>query len=330
MQDSTKLWGSEAGNPGGVVREFAFTRPAVQGTGEAPRNRESAAAIGCRGRAFPAAPFSAGVLVLLLAGLAAQSQAQSFTLNNGNSAVTINTAASAGMASYLVDGVNQVQDQWFYYRIGSVGPEAPIDSISLPNASQSDARTLDLSYANVQYSARVVYTLTGGAAGSGQSGLNETITFLNESATQPLSLSFFDYSDYDLNGVAGGQTLQFGTTSIPTTWINHFTQTMGPSSLTTKLTSGVFAPSHVEAALYNQTLASLNDGSPTTLNDNLGPVTGDVTGTFEWDVTLAPDTSLTISSLISVQVPEPSVLGVFAVGLVAVVCRTRRTRRVGV
>jgi hypothetical protein len=258
--------------------------------------------------------------LLLTVGMVDESNAQTFTLNNGNSVLQINASSLAGMTSYTVDGVSQAAQQWFYYRIGNSGSEKPIETISLGTpsfANPSDARSLDLTYSNSLYSARVVYQLTGGSAGSGQSSLNETVTFLNKSTTSTLDLRFFDYSDFDLNGVPGGQSLQFTTTSIPTLRTNSFTQTLGVSTLTSRLISGADTLSHVQAALFPTILTSLNDGNPTTLNDAMSSGPGDVTGAFEWEVTLAANGTLSISKLISMQglvVPEPSALALLTLG----------------
>jgi hypothetical protein len=257
-------------------------------------------------------------LALFLALVAAtlpESSAQVSNLFDGNSVVQVNVSSPAGMFNYSVDGVNQVNNQWFYYKAGAMSSDASIDSVGALTSSQSSARNLSLTYSGAQYSAQVVYSLTGGSAGSGQSGLNETITFNNSSSTS-LSLSFFNYSNYRLAGMSSGQTLQFGTTSIPPPpHYNNFTQTAGSVSLTEKLISAP-TPSHIEAAQYNQTLSELNSASPATLNDNAGPVNGDVTGTFEWDVTLAAGKSLTISELINItSVPEPSSTLMLALGL---------------
>jgi hypothetical protein len=264
------------------------------------------------------ARFVGSGLVLLLLGtiIIPNASGQIFGLTNGNSIVGVSASTPAGMFNYAVDGVNQVNNQWFYYRAGSMTSEASIDSIGTLTAVQSDARDLSLTYSAAGYSARVVYSLVGGSSGSGQSGLNETITFINNSATSDLTLSFFDYSNFQLGGTPTGQTLQFGTSVIPPpVHYNSFTQTAGSLSLTSKLIS-ITSPTHIEAALYNQTLASLTDNAPTTLDDNPGPVSGDVTGTFEWDVDLAPDASLTISQLVDITpIPEPSSALLLALGL---------------
>jgi hypothetical protein len=266
---------------------------------------------------------SGALFLLLLAGIVVPSSAQIYTLNNGNSVVTIDT--SAGLTGYLVDGSSQAKSQWFYYRIGDSGAESPISSLGSAVGMQSDARSLNLSYWNGQYSAKVVYTLTGGSGGTGQSSLNQSISFTNGTAS-PINLRFFDYSDYDLTGVSGGQSLQFGTSAIgPSLTTNSFSQSVGTATVSSLLISGARTVGHVEAALYNQTLASLTDAAPTTLNNVMGPVSGDVTATFEWDVTIPAGGNLGISKLISMQaVPEPSALGLLAMGLVAILRRRNR------
>jgi hypothetical protein len=266
---------------------------------------------------------SGALFLLLLAGVVVPGSAQIYTLNNANASLIVD--ATVGVTGYYVDGVNQVKSQWFYYRIGDGGAESAINTIGSPVLGPGDARTLDLTYGNGQYSARVVYSLTGGSSGTGNSSLNQTLTFLNSSAS-PLALRFFDYSDFDLKGGAGGpQSLNFTTTSVGGFRTNGFTQTAGAATVTSRLVSGGTAPSHIEAALYNQTLASLGNGTSTTLNDIMGPVSGDVTGTFEWDVTVPAGSSLSISKVTSLQaVPEPTAAGLVAMGLVAMLYRRRR------
>src|SRR5215471_11280321 len=65
---------------------------------------------------------SAGVLAWLLwFVLALGCRAQVVTLANNNSQVVIDTSSSSGMFSWMVDGRQQISQQWFWFRVGS-GP----------------------------------------------------------------------------------------------------------------------------------------------------------------------------------------------------------------
>jgi len=84
------------------------------------------------------------------------------------------------------------------------------------------------------------------------------------------------------------------------------------------------APDHHEGNIFPNTLVSLGDGAPTLLSDlpavggaTLGP--GDMTWAFQWDRTVGPGGSFTISKdkMLSVAIPEPSTLVLALLGLLA-------------
>ena len=115
--------------------------------------------------------------LLLLAGMGVRSEAQTYGITNGNSSVLVNASTvgstSAGMASYLVDNVNQVNQDWFYYQIGSTGPAYPIETLSGGSASFINVTSSSLNshlQQCVRTAPRVVYTLnTANDWGSGKS-----------------------------------------------------------------------------------------------------------------------------------------------------------------
>lgn len=259
------------------------------------------------------------LLTLSVAGLVIQSKAQPYTINNNNSALDINVASGpGGVNNWKIDGVDQLNLQWFYYRVGSVGPEHPIESISSTPTVSTGSKSLDVTYANAAYSVRTVYSLTGGSIGSGTGQLNESVTLNNISAS-PLDFHFFQYADFNLGNVTGGQTVNFYQNGSGL----FYKSIQGDGTRT--LTETVTPASHIEAALYNQTLASLTDGNPTILNDNASAGVGNVTFTYEWDVTLAPGGSFIISKLIGV-VPEPSSLALISCGMLALAISRRRKK----
>ncbi len=130
-----------------------------------------------------------------------------YTLSSGNSSVSINVGSQTGMYNWTVDGQNQLNQQWFWYRIGNSGPAASIDTISSPTASLLTAGILSTTYANARFSVNVLYSLVGGAPGSGASDLSEQILIHNLTGST-LSFDFFQYADFNLGGTPNNDTGQ--------------------------------------------------------------------------------------------------------------------------
>ena len=231
-----------------------------------------------------------------------------FTLAFKNSSVGINiTNSNAGISSWNVDGVNNLNRQWFYYRIGG-GPESPVQSISssptvtfaqVPNIISK----LNVTYANASYSVQLGFELTGGNPGSGTSGFTESISIQNLSGSS-LAFHFFQYSDFDLWGLSGNQTVQFLQNPANSQYYK-VVQTDGFRTLTEIINTANPPIGAVEANLANVTLSSLTDGSQTDLNGNTSAGPGNVTFAYQWDVNLAAGGSFQLSKLLTI-VPEPS------------------------
>jgi hypothetical protein len=250
---------------------------------------------------------------LLVAGLLAVPGARAglVTLTDSNSTVLIDPASQDGVKSWTVDGVNQLYQQWFWYRVGDSGGQSSIDAISNPVVISTPGFTdrVDITYQNAQIKVGLELNLTGGSAGSGASDLSETIKITNV-GTQSMPLRFFQYSDFDLDGRYPGDVVNI--TTDPTTGQAIAARQTGPGK--SAISESVVAPfaDRWEANMYSYTLDSLNGGLPYNLNNqsNYGP--GDATWAFQWDRTLAPGTSLIISKDLNLSavsaVPEPSSL----------------------
>jgi hypothetical protein len=180
-------------------------------------------------------------------------------------------------------------------------------------------RGLSTFYANNQFSIRVDYLLSGGPVQppgqSAFSDISETITIYNLSGA-PLDFHFFQYSDFDLAGTSGNDSVQLGRNIR-----GLFNETLQVDNAGGALTEAVTTTgaNHGEAALFASTLLRLNDGTGSNLSDVGGPVgPGDATWALQWDMLIDPGSYALISKhkFLAVVIPEPSCMSLIGVGLV--------------
>ncbi len=240
------------------------------------------------------------------------SQAQ-VSVTNNNSFIELNPNSTAGMYTWTVDGVDQLYQQWFWWRIGDAGGEQGINAIGAPTISRPSANRLSLLYANGIFSVQVNYTLNGGAAGSGAASMGQTIRIVSYT-NAPLSLHFFDYADFDLDNTIGGQDATISG-------LYQVVQNLGPRLVTHTVSPGA---THAEANSFANTLNSLNDVNPTTLNDVMTVGSTDATWAFQWDLNIAANGSQLFS--MTYQVPEPTMFAFGALGLLAWATLRRRNQ----
>ncbi|MGD0745227.1 MAG: PEP-CTERM sorting domain-containing protein [Verrucomicrobiota bacterium] len=255
-----------------------------------------------------------------------------YTLSSGNSSVGIDLGSQAGMYNWTVDGQNQLNQQWFWYRVGSSGPEASIDTIGTPTVNLISPSILDTTYFASLFSVDVLYSLVGVALGSGASDLSETIKIQNLTSGS-LSFHFFQYADFNLGGTPNNDSGQLDKTSKG---YNEVDQTDGSCHLGESVDTVVsHAATHAEVASDNSILTMLNNGTASAFNGNMYTA-GNVKWGLEWDVNIAAggtyliSKDLNVSGVVPVTVPEPSawsfvLLGLFAGGM----WKVRSVRRVG-
>jgi hypothetical protein len=240
-------------------------------------------------------------------------RADVYTLTNNNSTLSIDSPPPAdtnplGAYVWTVDGTGVLYQQWFWYRVGSSDPEAPINNLPLVNASNSvngfGYPQLTLTYGSLTtFEIAIEYTLVGGTAGSHISDVNEQILISNK-GSESRDFHFFQYSDFDLSPDRVDNVV-----IDPDLQLVNQTPADGGSMLSEAVLGP--KPNHAEANYYPATLNKLNDGVPTTLNGNLTAGPGDVTWAFEWDPTIAAGGSYIISKdkLINPSaVPEPATI----------------------
>jgi hypothetical protein len=259
-----------------------------------------------------------GMLFLAVA-LVTPADATTFTLTDLNSSAQIDDASQSGMFNWRVNGVNQLAQQWFWFRLGSTGGQSSIDTLPLLSATLSDTDgdpsdtqkdTLSLSYGSTTgLQINVRYTLRGTA--SSGSDMQEQINITNNGSTT-LDLHFFQYTNFTLNN---NQPTAADTVTLVNSNTVRQSRNGGPLVSETVTTP---AANHYELGLTTDspnTHFRLNNVNGLTLSDGAttrGP--GDATWAFEWDRSLAPGATLQISKDKNLAVPEPGTLTLIATG----------------
>lgn len=254
-------------------------------------------------------------------------EADPITLSDLNTSFSVDAHSQAGAFSWQVDGTEHLFQEWFWYRVGAVGRERSIDSLTFLShtATDNDADAgfdrLVIRYSHTQFFLDVEYNLSGGSSGSGVSAVTETVTITNR---RPSSIAFhlFEYSNFDLTESAGDDTATLVNPSTITQ-----TDQYGVSSTVTVVNP---TPDYYEIAAVPTTLASLNNNTPTTLSDtapSVGPA--DVAFAFQWDEIILPGSTFVITKEKAIEgsvpgVPEPASLLLVGSGLIGLRCWRRR------
>ena len=265
-----------------------------------------------------------GVLLFMSLQAASAGAIQAIQLVDNASTVLIDPGSQAGMSQWNVSGVNQLAQQWFWYRVGNTGPESSIYTLGAPFVGLSDTNfdgqpdTAYIRYIGEQLEAELTFTLSGANQGVARSDIAETIKLKNLTGA-PLDLHFFQYCNLDLGGTPLDQSLAIvGGNTAQQSDMGYVASETVETPLAT----------HRQADFVPVILAMLNDGLPSTLNDNAGPLgPGDLCWAFQWDATLGAAGSgndLLIISKDKQIVPEPASMAVLVLGAFTVIRRKRK------
>jgi len=268
-------------------------------------------------------PLSAAAVAVAVLGIASPCRADNIqTLTDLNSSVTVDLSAQSGMNNWTVDGVSPLTQQWFWYRIGSSGPQASLDTLALSGVSNL-GNTLQATYTGSGFNIDMTYQLTGGAAGSGSSDIQESIQ-INNTSTNALAFHFFQFSHFNFSGGNDTVNLHQIPSGPSAGLIDEALQTGAGMSLNESVdTVNTPGANHGEAGLASTILSELNGGAPYTLNGNLSSGPGNVGWALEWDESIAAGSSFTIDKDKGLQVPEPAATALLALGLAVYAARRR-------
>jgi hypothetical protein len=212
------------------------------------------------------------------------------TLTNGNSVVRINPNTQDGIYSWTVDGAQKIDQEWFWLRQDPTNQQTSFDDLAAPLGAALTTSNAIVNYLTSALNVNVGFLLKGGTNGSGASDLTETISIQN-TTNAALTLHIFQYSDFDLSANAD-------TVSFPTN--NSAVQQSSAGTMTETVQSPT--PNFHESSYYALTLNKILGVTPATLSNTiLNSSPGDQTFAEQWDVTLQPNQTLTITLTQSIR-----------------------------
>ncbi|MBO6512464.1 MAG: PEP-CTERM sorting domain-containing protein [Phycisphaerales bacterium] len=243
-----------------------------------------------------------------------------FVLSDRNSSATFDV--NNGQISWEVDGVSQLFAQEFYFRRANDTSERLLSAENLsldgifttdtnPFRDDSDDALSQLFSDDAGLQIETIFTLRGGSDGSSRADLAEQIVIRNLSQ-ETMSISFFQFVDFDLGGDAGddaGQIMSGNTVSQSDDGFSVSETVVTPQ------------PNFFQVGDADEISAMLNDDQVDSL-DNTASFAGNVGWSFQWDITLGAGEAFIITKDKSI-VPSP---GSFALLGLAGALVTRRRR----
>jgi len=261
------------------------------------------------------------IAVASCAGLASVAIAQpTYEIADGNTSAIFDP--DAGQVEWLVDGVNQLFTQEFYFRRASDTRELRVDASNLNNAGNFVQDTNPFSdNRNDAFGSlftdgngleiETLFTIRGNANGSASADLAEQITIRNLSNSS-MTLTFFQFVDFDLGGDFSDDFGQI---------INGNTVQQSDDDFVLSETVVTPMPTIFQMGNAFDISSMLGDNAIDNL-DGSDSYAGDVAWAFQWNLTLAAGDSFLISKNKSI-VPAPgSLMLLGSAGLIA----TRRRR----
>ncbi len=240
------------------------------------------------------------VSIAAVIGLSTAANATSVeTLTDQNSTLTVDLGSDAGLSSWTINGINQLHQEWLWYRIGDTGPQHPLSDLVLSwslasngNRNPGNERLVAIyqdtpltQAPNLEIELDLV--LTGAPTGSPTSDLAATISIRNLKSSGNLNIHLFQYGNFDLSATPNDNTVGFP--SAPSV-----RQTDGATFVTAEMVTSPL-PDTKQIAYADTIYQNLKNVQGYNLVASTGTLTGDVTWAYQWNLNVGAGGQATIS-----------------------------------
>ncbi len=269
-----------------------------------------------------------GLLLLMTVG---GSQAQTFTLTDNGWTYDEDIASQGGGSFTDPNNTDHMYQNWWWFRTNLDSAEKPL--FGLTSMMSGGANNVNLVFTEDAGSFQnallfdLTYTLTGISPTLAKVDIVWSVRNIYGQQSMPITVDFFAYSDFDLNGSAGGDS---GVLANPQT----IRYTEGTTAVDVIASSGSLVGYDVDN--YSNLLDLLNDGSVYNVSNSglpFGP--GDMTNVFQWQATLGLGQEMTgtLTKLVNLEysppppppvIPEPGTWMLMLSGIVPVALKVRR------
>jgi hypothetical protein len=251
---------------------------------------------------------TAGTVACQILSFATSASAQIVNLTNGNASSQIDLGSPTNMFNWVIDGVNVLTRQSFFYRTNPGGVGSSISPLAI---TQLIPNSVSATFAGNGFSVTTVYNLIGGANGSGTADMSEQIKVQNNTAA-PLVFNFFQYANFAGNGI-----VELGQNSRG--FFNEAFISGGGLVVTENLDTGISPGANDGAVGDPGTLLNEITGTPGFTPG--GPNSGPGAWALEWERTIGANGSLIISKDLNAAgvtvAPEPPAWSLVSIGLIA-------------
>jgi hypothetical protein len=220
------------------------------------------------------------------------------TLTQSGATAQIDFGSQRGLFSLGYSNQNVANQQWFWFRVASMAPEASLETIGPAIVLSSNSNSVSVLYSNAQVQVALDYTLNASLLVGFD--LQSALTIVNPTAT-PLDFHLFLYSDFPLSA---------GDTVLLVPGINQrFEEARQASNVRQLVTTVIPNADHGQVDLPGAIPALLTNSGPDILNDYSGPLgPGRVTWAFQWDLNVPATSSTSVQLDHAFMVPPLPVI----------------------